>query len=391
MSFWLSYVGIGFAGRAIPYFDDSRTLLFSAPVVVATLLLPASALTGFVWTRRWRYGPFFLGLALVGLLVMGAGFPEGTPLRHGLNFTYNHVAAVRFLRASYKAAPLLAVALACLAGAAPERPGWRLGPTRASGAWLAERARARRRLAVLVLAAPGRWSRARAGRAGFLQARSPRLAPGGRPSSTASSRQTRGRWCCPAICSPSTPGAAPSTRSCRRSAAARWPSAPRFRIPICARPICCGRSTALVHQQRLLPGPAHAAAVADRRALGGQRHRRRSRPQRCAGARRRRRRSWPPAGLRARRPHLRAGSRLAPTALGPPVRLPQVRRYDLPLARGLVRIEPARRAGGGRRLGRTRWRVWPPSASCRSDRPLLYSGDLTAAGLRAALAEAVSW
>ena len=24
MSFWLSYVGIGFNGRAIPYFDDSR-------------------------------------------------------------------------------------------------------------------------------------------------------------------------------------------------------------------------------------------------------------------------------------------------------------------------------------------------------------------------------
>ena len=44
MSFWLSYVGIGFAGRAIPYFDDSRTLLFSVPVVVATLLLPAAAL-----------------------------------------------------------------------------------------------------------------------------------------------------------------------------------------------------------------------------------------------------------------------------------------------------------------------------------------------------------
>ncbi len=118
MSFWLSYVGIGFQGRAIPYFDDSLTLLFSAPVVVATLLLPAGALGGFAAIRRWRHAPFFLGLALVAVVVMMAGFPNGTLLRHGLFFTYNHVAAVRFLRASYKGAPLLAVALAVLAGVA---------------------------------------------------------------------------------------------------------------------------------------------------------------------------------------------------------------------------------------------------------------------------------
>ncbi len=60
MGFWLSYVGIGFAGRAIPYFDDAKTLLFSLPVVVGTLLLPAVGLVSFVAARRWRYGPFFL-------------------------------------------------------------------------------------------------------------------------------------------------------------------------------------------------------------------------------------------------------------------------------------------------------------------------------------------
>ncbi len=134
MSFWLSYVGLGFTGRAIPYFDDSRTLLFSVPVVMATLLLPAAALGGFVWTRRWRYGPFFLGLAIVSVLVMGAGFPDGTPLRHGLYFIYNHFASVRFLRASYKAAPLLAVSLACLAGGAAG-PVWRRLGTVSNAAW----------------------------------------------------------------------------------------------------------------------------------------------------------------------------------------------------------------------------------------------------------------
>src|ERR1700753_4212407 len=58
---------------------------------------------------------------------MGAGFPDGTPLRHVLYFIYNHVAAVRFLRASYKGAPLLAVALAVLAGVAAGALWARLG------------------------------------------------------------------------------------------------------------------------------------------------------------------------------------------------------------------------------------------------------------------------
>jgi arabinofuranan 3-O-arabinosyltransferase len=151
MSFWLSYVGIGFAGRTIPYFDDAKTLLFSAPVVVATLLLPAAALGSFVWTRRWRYGPFFLLLALVGVLIMMAGFPDGTPLRHGLTFTYNRVAAVRFLRASYKAAPLLAVGLACLAGAGAAQAAVRLRAVR--GRVLATAAAVAGGFAILALAA----------------------------------------------------------------------------------------------------------------------------------------------------------------------------------------------------------------------------------------------
>ena len=153
MGFWLSYVGVGFAGRAIPYFDDAHTLLFSLPVVVAGLLVPALALGGFVWTRRWRYGPFFLGLALVAVVVMVAGFPEGTPLRHGLNFAYNHAASLRFLRASYKAGPLLAIAIACLIGPAVEqaarRVALRFGAARALGVSLAAGA--------VVLAAVAAW------------------------------------------------------------------------------------------------------------------------------------------------------------------------------------------------------------------------------------------
>jgi arabinofuranan 3-O-arabinosyltransferase len=116
MGYWTSYTGVSFVGARLPLYGDSGTLLFSAPVVVASLLLPALAAASFVWARRWRYGSFFLLLALVGVLVVMAGFPEGTPLRHGLYFVYNHVSAARFLRTSYKAGPLVALGLGVLLG-----------------------------------------------------------------------------------------------------------------------------------------------------------------------------------------------------------------------------------------------------------------------------------
>ncbi|MEA2459205.1 MAG: arabinofuranan 3-O-arabinosyltransferase [Thermoleophilaceae bacterium] len=126
MSYWISYVGVGFGAHPEPYFSDSATLLFDLPVVIATLLVPALALSGFVWTRRWRYGPFFLAMVLVGLVTMTVGFPEGTPLRSAANFTYNHVAAVQFLRTTYKAAPMVALGLACLGGVAAAQAWARL-------------------------------------------------------------------------------------------------------------------------------------------------------------------------------------------------------------------------------------------------------------------------
>ncbi|HEX8119877.1 MAG TPA: alpha-(1-_3)-arabinofuranosyltransferase family protein [Solirubrobacteraceae bacterium] len=117
MSFWTSYIGLGFGGVLRPYSSYGPDMLFNPVVVVATLLIPALALGGFAWTRRWRYAPWFLILTLVGLLVMFAGFPEGTPLRRALTFTYNHVGVVQFLRTTYKAGPLVALGLACLGGA----------------------------------------------------------------------------------------------------------------------------------------------------------------------------------------------------------------------------------------------------------------------------------
>ena len=118
MGYWISYIGIGYGEELVPYFSDSPVLLFNPAVYVATLVVPGLALAGFVWTRRWRYGPFFLLLVLFGLVVMSVGFPEGAPLRKASNFVYNEVSAVRFLRTTYKAGPLVGLGLACLAGPA---------------------------------------------------------------------------------------------------------------------------------------------------------------------------------------------------------------------------------------------------------------------------------
>ncbi len=118
MGYWPSYLGVGYGDKLGPYFGTSPTMLFDLPTVVASLVIPGLALAGLVWTRRWRYGPYFLVLALVGLLAMSAGFPDGTPLRKAAVVTYDHVQAVQFLRTTNKAGPLVALAIACLGGVA---------------------------------------------------------------------------------------------------------------------------------------------------------------------------------------------------------------------------------------------------------------------------------
>jgi hypothetical protein len=377
MSFWLSYVGIGFSGRAIPYFDDQHTLLFSLPVVIATLLIPAAALAGFVWSRRWRYGPFFLGLALVAALVVQAGFPDGTPLRHGLTFAYNHFASVRFLRASYKAAPLLAVALACLAGVAAGQGWWRLGV-----AW-------RRALGVLAVAGvlalaawplvtgkaqdkqvsykriPTAWSAA----ARDLDRRLPRNSRAIVLPGDLFSFYTWGGTVDPIL-----------------PALSRRPVAERTEVPYADL-----RATdllwtidGLVHQRRLLPGQlAPLLSLIGVRAVvtGTDDDLARSDAPPPADA---------AADLAAQglaRPASSYGpvSSFAPSGLGPARRLPEVRRYNIPRGRGIVRVEPAADPivvdGSAAALaGLAAFGALPVN------RALLYAGDLSPAALRRAVA-----
>ena len=96
MGYWTSYIGGGYPKPGFPYFSDGRTLLFNVPVVGASFLLPALAILAFVWTRRWRYAPFFVLMIVVGVTIMAAGFPDGTPLRSSMEWIYYHVFVTAF-------------------------------------------------------------------------------------------------------------------------------------------------------------------------------------------------------------------------------------------------------------------------------------------------------
>jgi hypothetical protein len=121
MGFWTSYVGVGYGGLLRPYQGSAPAMLLLLPVVLAGLALPAVSLGAFAWTRRWRYAPFFVLLVLVGVLVMVAGWPEGTPLRTLITGAYYRVDGLQPLRTTYKAGALVALGLAVLGGAAV---GW---------------------------------------------------------------------------------------------------------------------------------------------------------------------------------------------------------------------------------------------------------------------------
>ncbi len=380
MSFWLSYVGIGFAGTAISYFDDSRTLLFSPAVVVATLLLPAAALTGFVWTRRWRYGPFFLALALAGTLIMAAGWPPTTPLRHGLNFTYNHFPAVQFLRASYKAAPLLAIALACLTGAAAPHA---LRALRRVGGGLLLGAGVLAAVALLCLAA---WPLV-TGRAQDKQVSFSAVPTAWRQAASALDRQLPANSRAIVL-----PGDLFSFYSWGGTVDPILPALSRRLVAERAEvPYSDLRATdllwtidSLVHQQRLLPGQlGPLLSLIGVRAVVTGTDDDLARSDAPAPADAAATLAAQPGFARAARSY-GPSRRFAPTGLGPAVTLAQVRRYDLRSARGLVRVEPRAdplvvdgSAGGVAELA--------AFGALPAQRALLYAADLSPDAMRGAL------
>ena len=120
MAYWTSYIGVGFEGADKPFFTESGTMLFNPLVVGASLLVPALAVAGFIWTRRLRYAPFFLFVFLTGMAIEVAGFPDNTPSRDAMEWTYRNVELLRFMRTTQKAAPLVALGAAGLLGVAAQ-------------------------------------------------------------------------------------------------------------------------------------------------------------------------------------------------------------------------------------------------------------------------------
>ncbi len=118
MGYWLSYFDTGFGGVVQASSTAVRPYLENQVVIAASFAIPLLAFGGLVVTRRWRYAPFFGLLAVGALLVMSAGYPAGKPAAGTFEAVYYHLKSTQFLRTTYKAGPLLALSMACLAGAA---------------------------------------------------------------------------------------------------------------------------------------------------------------------------------------------------------------------------------------------------------------------------------
>ena len=375
MGFWTSYIGVGFGGGAARRTSPTRALLFSRRWSSRRCSCPRSPRPASRGRARWRYAPFFLApRARRALLVMFAGFPEGTPLRRGADV---HLQPRRrpsqFLRTTYKAGPLVALGLAGLGGA--RRAALRRG--RGCGG------RARR------LAARGRAALAALSRGRLAAGARPALdAPadlGRRPRRVGRTRRDdldrraaarRARdGAARASCSPSTTGAGRSTRSCPRSPSGRWRCASSCRTPTCAPSTCCGPPTRSSSRSAPCPGQLAPLLRPHGRRRGGRGRRRRPLAQRRASPPARPRARSPRGGLGApdARTARRAGAQPRPATLEPPRRAARRSAATTsPTAAGMVRVEPRRRR---RRSSTARRRARRPRRLRRAATP-------TAAALR---------
>ena len=340
LGYWISYLGVGYGGELRPYFGSGGVMLFALPVVVAGLLVPALALTGFAWTRTHALRP------------VRAAARDRRPAGHERGLPGGHAAAARreLHVQPRRARPV----------PADDVQGRAAGGDRDRGA-----GRPRRRAGAEARLA-GRGAAAPAGRELAAAARSRGRRPaavGSHPVRVAARRpttSTRARAApssCPASSTRTTTGAARSTRSCRCWRTRRWRRATPSATPTCARPTCCGRSTRSSSSggrcpasstrcwtcsapARCWPAPTTTAPAAARRPPPT--------PPTCSTSSAR---PTPPGASSARADGRRARSDRRAA-------LPQVRAWDRPGAPGLVRVEPERAARSvRRRLGRGRGRA----------------------------------
>jgi arabinofuranan 3-O-arabinosyltransferase len=335
MGYWVTYAGVGYGDHLVPYFGDAPTLLFDQAVVVCGLLVPSLALAGLPWTRRQRYVPFVLLMLLVGLLVMVVGFPEGTPFRRGLNFTYNHVSSIRFLRTTYKAGPLVALALALLGGLALTELLGRIRRIPLQALVVA---------CAVALAAVAAWPLV-TGRAQDKSVSWKRIPPAWTAAARGLDRELPANSRAAVL-----PGQAFSFYRWGGTVDPILPALTRRSVSVKnVPPYADAHATdlfwtvdSLVQQQRLFPGQLRPllALMAVRAVVTGTD----SDPVRSGAADPvDAARTLAGQGLaRASRSYGPLTRFPAPAGdVGAPVTLPQVRRYDLPSARGIVRVEPA--------------------------------------------------
>jgi arabinofuranan 3-O-arabinosyltransferase len=377
LGFWTSYIGVGYTGTLRAFQADAGVYLGLAPVVLATLAIPALCLGSFAWTRRARYAPFFLALVLLGLLVMFVGFPEGAPLRRAATFTYNHVQAVRFLRTSYKAGPLVSLGLAGLGALAVHA--------------LRPHLRAVALLGAAALVAIACWPLAR----GVGLDRQLGL-PHGVPAAWRDAARDLDRTLPPGQRAMVLPGQLfafydwGGTYDPILPALTDRPVATRFIVPFAdLRAVDLQWTTdALVSQQRALPGqlgPLLDLMGVGAVVQGADDDRSRSGAVPAASA----------AGvLRALGPPARAYGppRTVPGAAGtlePAARLPQVRRWSVPTG-GMVRVLPR---GGATVVDGSAQAIADLAAfgALRTDRALHYAADLDEPALRAQAARGASF
>ena len=306
--------------------------------------------------RRWRSASFALDaalalrarssslLTLVGLLVMAAGFPEGTPLRRGRRSPTTTSQALQFLRTTYKAGPLVALGLAALGGggAVARRCAGRAAPRARSSAaarrWSRSRVAARHAAARVErqLALRRRARRRGATAAADLDARARRQPRDGRCPGQLFAYYRWGGTIDPILPAlTDQPGRDALHRAVRRPALGR-PAVDGRRRSISQRARRCPASCAplLDLHGRRRPSSGAPTTTARAAAAGARRRRRAA----CSGALGRPARAY---GPRARAPPARAGT------LDAAAGLPQVRALGRCATGGIVRVlprAPARRS-----------------------------------------------
>lgn len=115
LGYWITYFQIGF-GASRPVVPPTSVYLFMPLLVAGSFAVPVMAFSFLSRTWRRAYIPFFVLLAVGATIAMSVGFPPGKPLNRLLVSAYYEFPLLQILRTTYKAAPLLALALAALVG-----------------------------------------------------------------------------------------------------------------------------------------------------------------------------------------------------------------------------------------------------------------------------------